>query len=156
MKTHAKLLLISVLLVLASACSSGTSAPSGTAAEISDKVFAEAGVEPFGPTTALTSEQDIEYFLGSTNYPTFTDTAVAQPMISIDARILYVLEVSTEDEAAEVVTQLETDVDPARLVCVTFTPDDVVIKSRGTVVFMVIDANPDERNALAAAFDAID
>jgi len=115
----------------------------------------EAGVEPFGETTTLTTDQEIEFFLGSTNYPPFTDTAVVQPMISIDARILYILKVATEKEAADVVAQLGVDVDPNRLICVAFSPDDVVIDSRGTVVFMVIDSNHDERNALAEAFKTI-
>jgi hypothetical protein len=145
-----------LVVLLVSACSSGSSAPAGTAAEIAGKVFTEAGVEPFGDTISLASDEEIEYFLGSTNYPAFTDTAVAQPMISIDARILYVLKVANEKEAAEVIDQLEVDVDPDRLICVQFSMDDVAIESRGTVVFMVIDSDHEERNALTAAFDGID
>jgi hypothetical protein len=144
-----------VLVLLAVGCTSGSSTPAGTAAEVADKTFAAANVEPFGDTVALTTPQEIEFFLGSTNYPAFTDTAVVQPPISIDARILYILQVATEKDAAAVVKQLEVDVDPARLICVTFSMDDVVIDSRGTVVFMVIDANSDERNALAEAFKTI-
>jgi len=145
-----------VLAALVSACSSGADGPSGTASEIAEKVFVEAGVEPFGPTVSITTDQEIEFFLGSTNYPEFTDTAVAQPMISIDPRILYVLQVATKDQAAETVTQLEADIDPQRLVCVQFSPDDVVISSRGSVVFLVIDSDHAERDALAAAFEAVD
>lgn len=145
--------------LLVAACSSGSggsAAPAGTSAEIAQKVFDEAKVEPFGETQTLDTPEEISYFLGSTNYPPFTDTAVVQPMISIDARIMYVLEVATEAEAADVVKQLEVDVDPTKLVCVVFTMDDVVIDSRGTVVFMVIDANPAERDALANAFKTIE
>ncbi len=144
--------------LLVSACSSGSSgsaAPTGTAAEIAQKVFDEAKVEPFGETRTLETPEDIAFFLGSTNYPPFVDTAVVQPMISIDARIMYVLEVASEQEAADVVKQLETDVDPNKLICVTFTMDDVVIDSRGTVVFMVIDSKAEERDALANAFKTI-
>ncbi|MCJ7832009.1 MAG: hypothetical protein MUP92_01000 [Actinobacteria bacterium] len=156
MQAFSKLVLVSlVLAVFTSACSSGSSGPTGTAAEIAANTFTEAKVEPFGETTSLTSDQEIEFFLGSTNYPPFTDSAVVQPMMSIDARIMYILEVATEKEAADVVTQLAVDVDPNRLICVVFSPDDVVIDSRGTVVFMVIDSNHDERNALAEAFKTI-
>jgi len=142
--------------LLAIGCSSGSSAPSGTAAEIANKVFAEAGVEPFGEPTSLATDQEIEYFLGSTDYPTFSDTAVVQPMISIDTRILYVLQVATDKDAATVMDQLEVDVDPDRLVCVQFSMDDVAITSRDTVVFMVIDSNHEERNALMSAFETIE
>jgi hypothetical protein len=156
-QAYSRLILVSLLVaVFVSACSSGSAAPTGTAAEIANDVFVEAAVEPFGETLALTSDQEIEYFLGSTDYPPFTDTAVVQPMISIDARILYILEVATEQEAADVVEQLRVDVDPERLICVVFSMDDVVIDSRGTVVFMVIDSNHDERNDLAEAFKTIE
>jgi hypothetical protein len=144
------------VVVLSSACSSGSDAPTGTASEIAGNVFTEAGVEPFGEPFSLNNDQEIEFFLGSTNYPTFTDTAVVQPMISVDTRILYILEVETEDEAADVVAQLEEDVDPTRLICVTFSVDDVVIDARGNVVFMVIDSDAAERTALADAFASID
>lgn len=157
----ARLLMIAALLLalslVAAACGSeGGDAPTGTASEIAGKVFTEAGVEPFGPTTSITNDQEMEYFLGSTNYPEFTDTAIVQPMISIDARILYILKVATEKDAAATMDQLEEDVDPARLVCVQFSMDDVAMSSRDTVVFMVIDADHDQRNALASAFDAIE
>lgn len=148
------ILLVGALLVIG--CSSGPSAPSGTAADIADKVFTEAGVEPFGEATSLSTDQEIEYFLGSTDYPAFTDSAVVQPMISIDTRILYVLQVATDKEATAVMEQLEVDVDPDRLICVQFSVDDVVIAERGNVVFMVIDSNHEERNALAAAFEKIE
>jgi len=145
---------VGALLVLG--CSSGPSAPSGTAADIADKVFTEAGVQPFGEATSLSTDQEIEYFLGSTDYPTFSDSAVVQPMLSIDTRILYVLKVATATDASAVMEQLEEDVDPARLICVQFSMDDVQINSRDTVVFMVIDSNHEERNALAAAFEKIE
>lgn len=152
----ASVVIASLLVAACTSSSGGSAAPTGTAAEIAGKIFTEAKVEPFGETRSLQSAEDITYFLGSTNYPTFSDTAVVQPMISIDARILYVLEVASDGEAADVVKQLEADVDPTKLICVTFTMEDVVIDSRGTVVFMVIDADPTERDALASAFKTID
>jgi len=151
-----RLIPLLAIVILAAACSSGSSAPSGTAAEIAGKVFATAGVEPFGETIALQSPDQIEYFLGSTNYPAFTDTAVVQPLINLDTRIMYVLVVGSSEEADAVVKQLDKDVDPTKLVCVQFSRDDVVVHTRDNVVFMVIDADHTERDALADAFTSID
>ena len=156
---NTRLTLLLALLVAAAlslACSSGSDSPTGTALEIAENVFSEASVDPFGPSLALATSDEIEFFLGSTNYPAFADTAVVQPMISLDTRMLYVLKLESDDEAADVIAQLEEDIDPTRLICVTFTHDDVVIDSRGTVVFMTINSNQDERAALVAAFAAID
>ena len=117
MRPHRSFFIALLLVVLtATACSSGGSAPTGTAAEIAENIFAEAGVEPFGPTVALETEQDIEFFLGSTNYPPFTDSAVVQPLINVDARLVEVLVVGSSDEADEVKAQLEIDIDPTRLI----------------------------------------
>ena len=120
------------------------------------KVFDEAGVEPFGPPVTLETDEDIAFFLGSTNYPEFTDSAVVLPLINLDTRALYILEVETAAEAEEVMEQLEEDVDPNKLICVAFAPEDVIMDSRDTVVFMVIDSDHAERDALAEAFEAID
>jgi len=157
----ARLLMIAALLLalslVAAACGSeGGDAPTGTASEIAGKVFTEAGVEPFGPTTSITNDQEMEYFLGSTNYPEFSDTAIVQPMISIDARMLYILKVASDKDASAVMEQLRIDVDPTRLICVAFSEDDVAMKSRGDVVYMVIDADHDQRDALTEAFETID
>ena len=150
------LLIVTALAVIVTACGSGSGAPSGNAEDIAANVFAEAGVEPFGPAIKLETPSDIEYFLGSTNYPEFVDSAVVQPLISIDARILYILTLDDADQADTVMAQMETDIDPTRLICVAFSLEDVVIDSRDNVVFMVIDQNHDERDALAEAFQAVD
>ena len=149
---------IVALALLAAGCGGDDSAdePTGTAAEIADKVFTEAGVEPFGEPVPLATDADLEFYLGSTNYPEFVDSAVVLPMISIDTRTLYILKTESDDQAAEVMEQLEVDVDPARLICVTFTPEDVIIDSRGGVVFMTINSDEAQRVALAEAFEAID
>ena len=150
------LLIISVFALALAACGSGESAPTGSADEIAQKVFAEAGVEPFGPTASLESDEDLEFYLGSTNYPEFTDTAVVLPLINLDTRALYILKVETADEAEEVLAQLEEDVDPNKLICVSFALEDVIDDSRDYVVFMTINSDHDQRDALAEAFQAID
>ncbi len=38
-------------------------------AEIAQKVFDQAKVEPFGETQTLDTPEEIAYYLGSTNYP---------------------------------------------------------------------------------------
>ena len=145
-----------MLMGAVAACSSGPSAPTGTAAEVADKIFTEAGVEAFGPMSALETADQIEFFLGSNAYPTFADSAVVQPFISIDTRMLYVLKASDEKDVDEIMTQLEEDIDPNKLICVTFSLEDVVIASRGDVIFMTINSDEEQRTALAAAFETIE
>lgn len=150
------LIIVSALALMGAACGGGDGAPSGTAEEIAMNVFAEAGVEPFGPALSLQSDQDTEFYLGSTNYPDFVDTAVVIPLINLDTRALYILELDSADEAEEVMEQLETDVDPQKLICVTFAEEDVITDSRDNIVFMVINSDHAERDALAEAFETID
>jgi hypothetical protein len=137
------------------ACGSEEQGPTGTAAEIADKIFAEAGEEQFGMTQEIATVADKEWLLGSADYPEFADSAAVMPMISLDTRVLHVIKAANSDEVAEIITALEANIDPNHLICVTFSLDDVVIDSRGDVVFMTINSDHDQRDALAEAFLAI-
>ena len=157
MKTAALLLLaISLSIGLLAGCAGGESAPTGTAAEIADKVFAQAGVEPFGMSQTLEKDEDIEFLLGSTEYPQFADSIVVLPMISIDTRVLYIIKAANKGDVETIKTKLDENIDPNRLVCVTFSLEDVVIESRGDVIFMTINSKPEQRTALAEAFKTIE
>ncbi len=159
MKKDSLLFLMVVVLSLSiiGACSSDEPAtPAGTAAEIVDKIFAEAGVESFGMSQNLDKSEDIEFYLGSTDYPDFEDAVVVMPMISIDTRTLYVIKAADKSDVAKIMTKLEQNIDPNKLICVTFTLEDVVIDSRGDIVFMTINSNPEQRTALAEAFKVIE
>lgn len=129
--------------------------PEGTAAEIADKIFTEAGTDPFGMSQEIATVADKEWLLGSAEYPEFADSVAVMPMISLDTRVLHVIKAANSDEVDELIAALEANIDPDRLICVTFSLDDVVIASRGDVVFLTINSDPDQRAALAEAFQAI-
>ncbi len=158
MKKATLLLFIIVLsLFIISACSSDESAtPTGTAAEIADKIFTAAGIESFGTPLNLEKDQDIEFYLGATDYPEFMDAVVVIPMISIDTRTLYIIKAAEKSDVDDIMTKLEENIDPNRLICVTFTLEDVVIESRGNVIFMTINSNPEQRTSLQEAFENIE
>ena len=131
-------------------------APTGTSGEILERVFERAGVEPFGAVEPLADAAEVRWFLGSTDYPPFTDTAIAHEGTSVDARIAYVLRAAGERDAADVLQLLDRDVDPDRLQAVSFERDDALMDRRGNVVFLVIAADQAERNALADAFASLE
>ena len=151
------LLLVGMVLILSiTGCAEGESAPAGTAAEIADKIFTQAGVEPFGMSQILENDEDIEFFLGASDYPAFTEAVVILPMISIDTRVLYVIKAAGKGDVDTIKTKLDENIDPDRLVCVTFSLEDVVIESRGDVIFMTINSKPEQRTALVEAFKTIE
>jgi len=150
------LLLVAVTLFgILAGCSSGPKAPTGTASGIADKIFTEAGVESFGMSQPLQTD-NMEFYLGTTGYPDFAEAIVVTPMISIDTRVLYVIKAADKGDVEEIKTTLEENIDPTRLICVTFSLEDVVIDSRGDVVFMTINSNAEQRTALAEAFTTIE
>jgi hypothetical protein len=144
------------VLGLLAGCSTGPSAPTGTAQEIADKVFGKAGVEPFGTFQSLQADADKEFYLGSKDYPPFEDAVAALPMISIDTRVLVILKAADKGSVKDIVQQLEENIDPTRLICVTFSLDDVAIESRGDVILLTINTNEEQRKALVEAFKEID
>ena len=157
MKKIALLLLTIILSIsILGGCAGGESAPAGTAAEIADKIFTQAGVEPFGMSQTLEKDEDIEFLLGSTDYPKFADSMVILPMISIDTRVLYVIRAANKGDVEIIKTKLDENIDPNKLVCVTFSLEDVVIESRGDVIFMTINSDAEQRASLVEAFKTIE
>ena len=121
------------LLTLA-ACAQGPAAPTGTAAEIVAKIFETSGVDPFGPQQPLVTDDEKTFFLWTSDYPAFEDAVAMMPMINIDTRVMVVIKAADEGEVETIKARLEENIDPTRLVCVTFSPEDVAIESRGDVI----------------------
>ena len=157
MKKTIVILFVAILsVVILVGCIGGESAPAGTAAEIADKIFTQAEVEPFGMSQPLEKTEDIEFFLGASDYPAFADAIVVLPMISIDTRVLYVIKAASKGDVETIKTKLDENIDPDRLICVTFSLEDVIIESRGDVIFMTINSKLEQRTALAEAFKTIE
>ena len=152
------LLLTALVLSLAilGGCAGGETGPAGTAAEIADEIFAESGVESFGMAQDLAKAEDREFYLGSADYAEFADSVVITPMISIDTRMLYIIKAADQGDVEAINTKMEENIDPTRLICVTFHLDDVVIDSRGDVIFMTINSNAEQRASLVEAFKSIE
>jgi len=156
MKKLVIILLSAILSIIGlTACAGGESAPAGTTAEIADRVFQQAGVQPFGVSEKLSAE-NMEFYLGTLDYPEFADSVVIIPMISIDTRVLYIIKAANKGDVETIKTKLDENIDPDRLICVTFSMEDVVIESRGDVIFMTINSDPEQRIALAEAFSTIE
>ena len=150
------LLIVAVLsLFSVIGCTSGPTAPVGTAGEIADKIFTKAGVEPFGMSQQITDE-NMEFYLGSLDYPEFADSMVVTPMINLDTRVLYIIKATNKGDVEMIKTKLDENIDPNKLVCVTFSMEDVVIESRGDIIFMTINSDADQKAALEEAFQTIE
>jgi hypothetical protein len=154
-KTFVLMIAMLGLIAALTGCASVEQGPSGTAAEIADKIFAEAETDPFGMSAPIVTENDMQWLLGSTDYPEFADSVAVTPMMNVDTRMLHVIKAANISEVEELKASLEKNVDPNRLICVTFSLEDVVIESRGDVVFMMVNSDPDQRAALAEAFQTI-
>ena len=150
------LLLVAVLSLFSIVgCTSSPAAPTGTAAEIVDKIFTQAGVEPFGMSQQI-SDENMEFYLGSLDYPELADSMVVMPMINLDTRVLYIIKATNKGDVEMIKTKLEENIDPNKLVCVTFSMGDVVIESRGDIIFMTINSGAEQRTALTEAFKTIE
>jgi hypothetical protein len=156
MKRTLWLLLAVLLTAILVGCGGGESAPAGTVSEIADRVFAEAQVEPFGMSQMLATDADKELFLGSADYPEFTEAIGVMPMINIDTRVLVLIKAADKGDVADIKAKLKENVDPNRVVCVTFSAEDVAIESRGDVILLTINTDTAQRAALVESFLQID
>ena len=155
MKKTVVLLAVLVLLFALAGCAPGQAAPEGTAAEIADKVFSASGVESFGMQQNVATDEDKEFYLGSRDYPAFADAVAVMPMINIDTRVLVIIKVADRGDVKDIKTRLKENIDPNRVVCVTFSLDDVAIETRGDVILMTINTNAEQRTAMVEAFKSI-
>ena len=157
MLKYASLITITIILIIFTGCSVAESAPSGTASEIADKIFEKSGVTFRAPERfSLENDEKQEFYLGSTDYPEFVDSVAVVPMIRIDTRVLYVIKTANKGDIVPIKTSMKENIDPNRLICVTFSLEDVVIESRGDVIFMTINSDAEQRAALAEAFRTIE
>ena len=155
-KTVVVLFAVFVSLLALVGCAQGQSAPTGTVAEIVDKVFAASGVEPFGLSQSLATDEDKAFYLGAMDYPAFSEAVAVMPMINIDTRVLVILKAADKGAVEEIKTRLRENIDPNRVVCVTFSLEDVAIESRGDAILMTINTNAEQRTAMVEAFKSID
>ena len=156
MKKMVLLFAVFVSLLALVGCAQGQSAPAGTAAEIADKLFTASGVEPFGMQQNLASPEDYEFFLGSRDYPPFSEAVAVMPMINIDTRVLVIVKAADKGDVEQIKSSLRENIDPNRVVCVTFSLDDVAIENREDVILMTINTDAEQRTALVEAFKSID
>jgi hypothetical protein len=157
MKKMALWLFVAVfLLSILVGCAGGQSAPKGTAAEIANKVFAASGVENFGMSQNLKTAEDKEYYLGSTDYPAFSEAIAVTPLINLDTRVLVIIKAADQRKVEDIKTRLRENIDPNRIVCVTFSLEDVAIESRGEVILLTINTDAEQRTAMIEAFKSID
>ena len=150
------LFVTTILLAIQVGCASGPAGPVGTAVEIAEKLVAETDLTRLGEARPIETDDDMTFFLGSTDYPQFTDVAVVQALIRVDPRLIVVIRAFDPDEVRQIKSALKNNIDPNRLICVRFSLDDVVIDSRGDVVFMAINPDAEQRTALAEAFEKIE
>jgi hypothetical protein len=144
------------LLVVLTGCGTAESTPSGTAGEIADKIFEKSDVTFRAPERlSLDKDEDREFYLGTSDYPEFADSVAVVPMIRIDTRLLVIIKASNKGDIEDIKSRLQENIDPNRLVCVTFSLEDVVIENRGNVIFMTINSDVEEKAALTEAFMTI-
>ena len=156
MKKCIALLAVFASLLALVGCAQEQSVPTGTAAEIADKVFTASGVDPFGMQQNLATDEDYEFYLGASDYPAFSEAAAVMPMINIDTRVLVILKAADKGDVEEIKDSLRENIDPNRVVCVTFSLEDVAIESRGEVILMTINTDAEQRTAMVDAFRSID
>jgi hypothetical protein len=77
------------------------------------------------------------------------------PMINIDTRVLVIIKAADKSNVEDIKTKLKENVDPNRVVCVTFSLQDVAIESRGDVILLTINTDAEQRTSLVDAFKTI-
>ena len=77
-------------------------------------------------------------------------------MIRIDTKVLYIIRAANRGDINTIKTALKENIDSNRLICVTFSLEDVVIENRGDVILLTVNSDAEQRAALVEAFKIIE
>ena len=147
------LLLVCSITLPLTAC--GNKNVEGTLGEIMTKIYEDIPSDelPMLETFNVLEMQpdNIEYYIGTKDIE-YEDIAASEPMMSSVAYsvVLVRMKEGADIEAAK--TKIKENVNPAKWVCVEVPKEDVIVKSKGDLIILIMVADENTRNKLEKGF----
>ena len=125
----------------------------GTLEEIMTKLYSDIK-EDERPMLANTevNEENIETFLGTTDIE-YKEALASEPMIGSIAHSVVLVRTKDNADIEKIKTEIKTKVNPRKWICVGVEEKDVIVKSKGNLVVLILVEDQTIREALDKAFD---
>lgn len=146
-------LLVFVCLILLTGCGNNKNV-SGTLEEIMTKVYADVSEDnlPMGLTNMEVNEENIEGFLGTKDIE-YEEVLASESMIGSFAHSVVLVRTKANADVEAIKETIQENVDPRKWVCVGVEKEDVIIKSKGDLIIVIIVEDETARETLESSFD---
>lgn len=93
--------------------------------------------KPYLGNTVVTSE-NVEYYLGTTDIE-YKEALASEPLMGSIAHSVVLVRLNSQEDAESAKEKIETNINPAKWVCVEVDRQNVKVASRGDLVVLIMD-----------------
>lgn len=128
----------------------------GTLEELMTKVYESVPEDqrPMGLTNIEVNKENIAGFLGTEDIE-YKEAMASESMVGSIAHSVVLVRLNDAKDAEDVKTKISENVDPRKWICVGVEPEDVIVKSKGDLVILILVENSETREKLEKSFDEL-
>ena len=128
----------------------------GSLTEIMEKLYSNIPEEerPMMLTNMEINEENIEGFIGTTDIE-YKEALASEPGIGSIAHSVVLIRAKDVKDVDNIKKKIKENVNPRKWVCVGVAEEDVIIKSKGDLVILILVENEETRETLDSEFDAL-
>ena len=126
----------------------------GTLEEIMTKVYAGIPEEnlPMALSNMEVNAENVEGFLGTANIE-YAEALANESMVGSIAHSVVLVRLNDAKDAEDTVQTIKDNVDPRKWICVEVPEEDVIVKSKGDLIILIMVADENTRNKIEEGFD---
>lgn len=155
MKDLKKILLVVVIFLAAlvfTGC--GNKNVEGTLEEIMTKVYKDVKEEdrPMYLENKVVDSDNVEYYLGSSDVK-FKEALASESGVGSIAHSVVLVRVEDGANVEDTMETIKKNVDPRKWICVGVEDEDVIVKSKGDLIILIMVEDEEVRETLEEGFD---
>lgn len=95
---------------------------------------------PMSLGNTVVTEENVEYFLGTTNIE-FEEALASEPMISSVAHSVVLVRAKKGADVEAIKTAIKENVNPRKWLCVGVEEDEIIVKNRGNLIILIMNSS---------------
>ena len=149
-KKYNFIIVLTLMLVLLTGC--GSKNVSGSLEEIMSKVYQDLPEEerPMMLQNVEVTAENIEYYLGTSDIE-YESALASESGVGSIAHSVVLVRVNDNANVEEIKTKIKENVDPRKWICVGVEEDDIIVKSKGNLIILIMTSTGKE--TLEKGFD---
>lgn len=144
--------MIFAMTILFTGC--GTKNVEGSLEELMTKVYENVPDErkPKMLENTKVTDENVEYYLGTKDIE-YKEALASESGIGSIAHSVVLLRVKDGADVEKVKSTIKDKINPRKWICVGVEPEDVIVKSKGDLVILILVEDEENRNTIEAGFD---